>query len=405
MWVARARKRPPAQRLFKRHAADATLLLLLVILACEPIPGASTGVLPDLLPTRYRTQGRFTAALEQPISATWRGISIRSLLRRLSRDREIAILLDRRVDPDQEAGLDTGARSLRSAVDELGRLANLGVTQVGNCLMIAPPAAAGRLRTLVALRQQELSAGDVDDSNRASQLKSRHATVAWSDLDRPADIVAAIAAQFGLALAGTERIPHDLWAGAAIPEATAPEALSLVLNQFDLTFEWTSHGAGVRLVPIPPKIAIKRTYALRGRSAAETLRMLQTKIDELQAETRGNTIIVRGTIEQHEVVASLLGLAKEGPRPVRRGSVPLERQSFSLQVHGISLRDLLDQLKQQDIPIEYDADTLRKAGIDLEQKVSLDLPKLPSRKFFARLLEPYGLKFRFKGATVIVEPK
>src|ERR1700732_4914824 len=85
----------------------------------------------------------------------------------------------------------------------------------------------------------------------AAELRTQKATISWEDLERPAEIVSRIGQQFGLTIVGLEQVPHDLWAGAAIPDATVCEALSLVLNQFDLTFERLPGGAGVRLVRTP----------------------------------------------------------------------------------------------------------------------------------------------------------
>jgi hypothetical protein len=383
-----------------------TLFFVIVLFALANGADCKTAIFSDPLPAHYRTQGRFAAALDRPISATWKGVGLRTILRRLSHEREIAILLDRRVDPEQGIEIDTGEQSLRSAVDGIARLANLSVTRIGNSLLVAPPAAALRLRTLVAIRDKELASSDVDSSDRMLQLRTQRATIRWDDLDRPADIVRGIARQFGLSLAGIEQIPHDLWTGAVIPEATAAEALSLVLNQFDLTFEWTNRGAGVRLIAVPASVTIERSYALHGKSAGETLRVLQSKIEGLDAEIRRGQLVVRGTVEQHEMVAAVLGLSKGSLRTNgKRPAIPLERLSFALQARGVNLPELFDELRKQGLKIQYKADDLRKAGVDLKQKVSVDLPHLPASQFFTRLLDPYGLTFHFDRSTVIVEPK
>ncbi len=168
------------------------------------------------------------------------------------------------------------------------------MTQVGNCLVVAPGIPVLRLRTLIALRDMELGKRSASAAGVA-QLRTQRATITWEDLERPADIVARIGRQFGLSIVGLEQVPHDLWAGAAIPDATASEALSLVLNQFDLTFEWLSDEAGVRLVHVPDQVAIERTYTLHGKRVPQTLRILHSLIEGLDAQSRGNKLIVHGT--------------------------------------------------------------------------------------------------------------
>jgi hypothetical protein len=383
----------------------------LLLFACLSAPSAaawadlSSGLFPDPLPAHYRTGRRFTSTLEQPISGSWKGLPLRSILRRLSRDRGISILLDRRVDPDQELQIETGDRPLRSAVDEIARTTRLGVTQVGNCLVVAPPTAIFRLRTLVALREEELARRS-ESSNGLARVRTLKITTSWDDLERPAEIVDSIGRHFGLSIVGLELIPHDLWAGAAIPDATVSEALSLVLNQFDLTFEWLPRELAVRLVRVPTHVAIERTYALRGKPAAPTLRILHSRIEGLDAESRGNKLVVRGTLEQHEVVATVVHGSTSAPRTKsKQPQLPVEKQAFMLQAGGVSLRELFGELKKQGLPIEYDAAELKKAGIDLGRKVAIDLPQLPAAEFLTRLLGPYGMTFRFERGAVVVSPK
>src|ERR1700722_11399395 len=93
---------------------------------------APTSLFPDSLPTHYRTARRFTTALEQPISGSWKGVPLRAILRRLSPERPGAILLDRRVDPEQELLPARAVRPLQPAVNEIAQATQLGVTQVGN---------------------------------------------------------------------------------------------------------------------------------------------------------------------------------------------------------------------------------------------------------------------------------
>jgi hypothetical protein len=380
--------------------------ILCLILTSTMVGGPRSAIFSEPLPARYRTQARFAAALERPIAGNWKGVSLRSILRRLSREREVAILLDRRVDPDQTIDIDTGERSFRSAIDEIALTAHSAASRAGNCLVVAPLAAAGRLRTIIALRERELATRQTEYSARAARLRSDRATIRWEDLDRPADILKTIGRQFGLTVSGIEMVPHDLWAGATAPEMTAAEALSLVLNQFDLTFEWTDRGAGVQLVALPSTMTIERSYSLRGKSAGEVLHTIRSKIEGLDVDVRGGVLVVKGTVEQHESVAALMGLAKPtGRTPTKRASSPLEKQSFTLQAHGVSLRDLFRELQKQGLTIEYDADRLEKAGIDLSQKVSVDLPQLPAPRFFGTLLEPYGLTFHFDRTSVVIEPK
>jgi hypothetical protein len=386
--------------------APFVLVAFLGMLAASAWADSSTSLFPDPLPAHYRTGRRFAAAMEQPISGSWKGVPLRSILRRLSHDSEVSLLLDRRVDPDQPVRMETGDHPLRMAVNEVAQATQVAVTRVGNCLIVAPAAPVLRLRTLIAMREAELGKASVSSAG-LDRLRSQRTTIAWGDLERPSEIVGRIGRLFGISIVGIDQVPHDLWAGATIPEATASEALSLVLNQFDLTFEWVPREVGVRLVPIPAHVAIERTYALHGKPAAPTLRMLQSAIEGLDAKSRGNKLIVRGTIEQHEMMASVLR-GSSGSSQSKSKVTPtqsIEKQSFQLQAGGVSLRELFVELKKQGLPLEYDATLLKRAGVDLARKVDVDLPRLPAAEFLTRLLDPHGLTYRFERGTVIVLPK
>ncbi|HET6327019.1 MAG TPA: STN domain-containing protein [Planctomycetaceae bacterium] len=366
---------------------------------------APSKLFPDALPDHYRTGRRFTTALEQPISASWKGVPLRSILRRLSHEREVSILLDRRVDPEQEVQLETSDVALRSTLHEIVRVTRLGVTQVGNCLIVAPAVPVLRLRTLIALRDKELER-DSATSAGAAHLRTQRATIAWDDLASPAEILASIGRQFGLSIGGLDQIPHDLWAGATIPDATASEALSLVLNQFDLTFVWLPHEKGIRVMPIPARVVIERAYALHGKSPAQTLRILRSLIEGLDAESRGPKIIVRGTLEQHEMVVLALRGGKVTPQSKsKQAPLPIEKQSFMLQAGGVSLQELFEELKKQGLPLEYNAALLKEAGVDLKHRIAVDLPRLPATEFLTQLLEPHKLTFRIERGVVVISPK
>jgi hypothetical protein len=373
--------------------------------ASAALRAGSTGLFADPLPAHYRTGRQFATALQQPISAAWKGVPLRTILRRLSHEQQISILLDRRVDPDQDVRVAINDRPLRVAVNEIAQATRLGVTQVGNSLIVAPAAPILRVRTLIALRDAELAKLSTS-SDAATRLRGQKATVAWEDLERPVDIVTRVGRQFGLSIEGLEKVPHDLWAGATIPDATACEALTLVLNQLDLTFEWLPRETGVRLVQVPDHVAIERSYALNGKRAPQTIRILNSLVEGLDAQSRGNKLVVRGTLEQHEIVASVIrGNNGSAQSKSKQHAVAIEKQSFMLQAGGVSLQDLFVELKKQGLPLEYDAALLKKAGIDLRRKVDIDLPSLPAAEFLTRLLDPHGLTFRFERGTVVVLPK
>ncbi len=129
-------------------------------------------------------------------------------------------------------------------------------------------------------------------------------------------------------------------------------------------------------------------------------------IEGLDATAHGNKLVVRGTLEQHEMVAAALRAPKNAqPTLTKKSPLPVEKESFKLQAEGVSLQELFEELKKQGLPLEYKARELRNAGVDLDRKVSVDLPRLPATTFLKRLLDPHGLTFRFANGAVVIGAK
>lgn len=377
------------------------LLLVTILLAAPP------EVLLDQPIPVLQTDVRFRQELERPISASWGGAELRSLLRRITADRQVAILLDRRIDPNQELTLDVQDRTLRDALAEIASHCGAEMSVAGNVVYLGPSASAAKLRTLIELRSSELhrSSSGIAKS-RQVDLAARK-TIHWNDLDRPADVLRQISERFKVKILNSEAVPHDLWAGATLPNVTAAEALSLVLIQFDLTFEWTDAATAVRLVPMPQQVAVEKHYTPRNRSLADTLKDWQEQFPELQADIRGKELVVMATVEQHEALAESLKPTARRPstRTTTNAPVPLRRREFTLRIERVPVSALMKKLEMSDVIFQYDPAQLTAAGIDLDQPISLDVTKAPAEKFFAAMFEPLGLAFQIDNVTVTLRPK
>lgn len=346
--------------------------------------------------------GRFDAELNSGLTASWKNVPLRPVLRRIEDERQISILLDRRIDPLREIAIDFAGVPLRTALQQFAARAGAEVRAVGNAVYIGPAAAAANLRTLVELRRDELESSAT--ARRRFEL-SRRRTIHWNDLERPAEILSRIASRYDLSVAGLEQIPHDLWAGATLPEMTAGEALSLVLIQFDLTFAWADRGAGIQIVPAPEQVQLERRYQPRGVSAATAAARWREEIPGLVAEVSGREVVVRGTAEQHEAVAERVQPGRRSiPPRVGDRPTPIERRQFSLRIDRVPASALMRKLEESGIVFQYDATALAEAGIDLEQPISLDIREARADEFFRAVFEPLELRHSIDGLTVTLVP-
>ena len=204
----------------------------------------------------WATGPEFQRQLSRPADILWAENPLRQALARLAQDKRTAILLDRRVDPEQKIDVQISDVPLRAALQQIAAKQGLGVSILGSVVYIGPAAASSRLRTLAAVR--------ADDARRlpaaAARKFQRAKAMRWDDLATPRSLLAGLAEDNGLDLAGLDLVPHDLWVAAELPPLSLTDRLTLVVVQFDLTFAVQSNGAGLRLAPLPRRVAVARSY-------------------------------------------------------------------------------------------------------------------------------------------------
>ena len=181
---------------------------------------------------------------------------MRQALRSLSREKRTATLLDRRVDPEQKIDAQISDVPLRAALQQIAEKHGLGVSILGSVIYVGPAEAAARLRTLAALRADDARRLPLPAARKFQRTKPMH----WNDLAAPRGLLTKLAEENGLELTGLDLAPHDLWAAADLPPLSLTDRLTLIAVQFDLTFDVQSAGAGLRLAPLPRRVALTRNY-------------------------------------------------------------------------------------------------------------------------------------------------
>ncbi len=184
-------------------------------------------------------------------------------LTNLAHSQEVAIFLDRRVDPDQAVDLVVESGSLRELLQQLAEQLKLGVGRVGPVVYLGPPPTAAVLGTVTAWKEDQdrpFPAAVRDKLRRTQPLQ-------WPELTTPRELVQRLARDAGLQVEGLEQIPHDLWPEVDLPPLNFAQAMSLILAGFGLTFDYVQDGSAIRLTPLPVKASITRRIPLRGSPA------------------------------------------------------------------------------------------------------------------------------------------
>lgn len=367
-----------------------------VALAAATLSGAFAA--GSLGATDWLTAARLQKQLAQPVGISWSGNPLREALGGLSRTHRVAVLLDRRVDPGQKLDVQLSDLPLGAALHEIARNQRLGLSFLGPVAYFGPPRAAAPLRTIAALRTEEIL-GLPAAWQRKFLLPG---PIAWDDFATPRDLIGQLAEQNGLEIRAADRVPHDLWAAADLPPLSLVDRLTLILIQFELTFRVESVGKTVTLVPLPDEVALTRSYP-GGPEPQATAEKYALLVPEARIELSSGQVRVTGLLEAHERIAA--GGQTPKPQPPKPAEQDFANKRFTLRVQEKPAAAVLQGLaKELKLDLRIDRQALQEAGISLESPVSLSVKDATIDELLREVLRSIGLTFRRRGSVVEVFP-
>lgn len=343
----------------------------------------------------WKSGAEFDSQLDLPAKVRWAGANtLRGVLASLAANQRVAIFLDRRVDPDQPVALATEEVPLRDLVRRLAEHLKLGVGRVGPVLYLGPPETAQVLGTVAALKEEE-------DQALPSALRSklrRTEKLSWPELATPRDLIVRLAADAGLQVDGLEQVPHDLWPQVDLPPLNFPQAMSLILAGFGLTFDYAPEGSSIRLHALPAEASITRRIPTRG-SPALIAAEIRRRFPGVQFTIEGGHLVVDSTIEVADAIRRLLDGSSARPKPPPAAAKAEKR--YTLRKTTAPLGAVADAVaKQAGLELRFDprVQELRDKIVWIEvQDVTLD-------QLLRILLEPAGLTYRIDQQTLEIRP-
>lgn len=350
----------------------------------------------------YRSAQEFRTAIQQPLTASWDNVPLRDLLRSLGDTQRVGLWLDRRLDPTTTVKLTLVDQSLTTGLSQIASELEARVIPVGNVLWIAPEPTATWARTTLAQRDAELHGPQSSVPEKRQFALVNRKTIHWPALTSPQEILDQIAQRFDLQIEADAPLRHDLWGPGAIPLATATEALTLILLQYDLDFRWDAQGRSVRLVPFARPPLIERRYRPRGRQTlAELQKQWATQFPELTLRVAQDELLVLGRVEDHEQLDELQrprgsATSTTDPPPV----VPLRRRQFTLRVENVPIRAVMKELEKSGVVFEFSDEEFREAGVDLNQRTSLDVKQTGAEEFLKQLFAVLPVRIAIDDVTV-----
>ncbi|MGD0383049.1 MAG: STN domain-containing protein [Thermoguttaceae bacterium] len=328
----------------------------------------------------------------------WSEIPLRQALESLARNKKVAVLIDRRVDPSRKIDISLHQTPLKEVLETIAQKCNLGISMVGPAAYFAPPEVARRVRTLVALRQEDVRRLAPAAAKRFFNQKS----MAWDDFAQPRELLEKLGTENGIRIEALDQIPHDLWAAADLPPLELIERITLIAGQYDLTFQVSADGNRLTLLPVPEHVELVRTYPA-GRQAQATAKNYAALAPQAQIQIKGDKIVVVGMIEDHQRISA-------PHRPAERNTAKSADTDFTLKQYTLTIVEqpigpLLEQLGPQlNLELKIDDNAIRQAGVSLDQRVSFSVKDATVDELLRAALQQTGLKFVRRGNVVQIEP-
>lgn len=349
-------------------------------------------------PIVWRTGEKFRDQLDHKIGVTWENIPLRRAINSLSRSQAVSIILDRRVNPDENIDLSIEDVPLETLIKAIAEKKKIGMGIVGSTVYLGPGATADKIRTLATLRRQEAQQAKGGISGKFLATKS----LAWDEATAPRDILTGLATESKVTIQGLDKIPHDLWAAATIPTCSVAERLTLVAAQFDLTFELVDGTTTANLVDIPDKVTIERRFSIPAKLQSQSeqlIKNLSKLAPSAEASVDGATLFVRGKAEDQDLAEVMLS-GKTAKKTTVVGGKKVYQLSIVMPV-GTLIKTLG---KKMELDVQIDEAAIAAAGLSLTKEVTVNVKDVTQDELFAAVLAPAGLTFDHRGAAIAIHP-
>jgi hypothetical protein len=384
----------------RRHGAR-RLTGLLVALGCcwafcRGTPGAR-GAIPSRWSdgadrVSWKTGPSFERALTGRMGVTWSGIALRSAVERLARTQQVAIFLDRRLDPSQPIEFRLHDTTLGELIERLAASIDAETAVIGSVIYLGPPGQSGRLADLARSRREEAARLPRAVSRRVMDEQ----TWCWPSASEPSSLLEELARQAAVRFPDHARVPHDVWPAMELPALAWTDRLTLVLAGFDLTFRFEDQGRAVRFEPLAEQTPIVRHYP-------HTLsqRKLQEILSEFPAATvsqSGDQLVLRGTAGEHARLGERL---RQPLGRAERSRQPSERTVYTLNVQQQRVEDLLHAVCQRS---DLELDTRLVSPETLQTRISLGVQEASLEELLSAILTPIGMQYRLDDGRLVVLP-
>ncbi len=353
-----------------------TGLILIIGFACPSLVLAQ-GDLPVLIETK---QAKYLTGkkLQNPkaLSFWWKDAQLRDRLMAFSDAENIAVMLDRRVDPSTIVNLGIENKTVEQIFWRVGSAAKIGVCRIEDCYYFGP------VDTIV-----ELPIAMETLSRQAKKVKSR-SKVKWTvkrqvrtgTVVATKSLIEAIATKHGFTVNGLEKLPHDLWYSVSLPPTSVLAQMQLMLAGFNKTFEIAPDAKSITIIDFPQTESARRTFIVAKKPANS--KDLAKQFPDLKISFRSTAVTAKGPPQQ---LAKFAAALVEQVVP-KTGKAELHRFTLNTEADRLTiLRTIADTAKLELVLGEI-------PPAELSDRIKLNVTKVTQGELIFETLK--GTRFR-----------
>ncbi|HMP79559.1 MAG TPA: hypothetical protein PKD54_08915 [Pirellulaceae bacterium] len=298
----------------------------------------------------------------------------------LSKQCRLAVIVDRRVDPNQLMTLRVRQLTLEQALWQVGQHDQLAVAILPNQFYLGPPHTAVALPELLRELEQQIRLSRIDDHAKRVLLQHRPMD-SGNELVIPREWIERWSRESGIAIDGLERVPFDLWPPLDRPAVPMYQHLALMLAGFDL---WLAVGnQGLPQVVEFPKRESWRKVLGPMPSTPELQRRLRAEFPDLRVAIERGALVLEGTAD--DIAAGTRVAMGWSPAPPANDA----KSTFNLKTRGSRLAILTAIADQTDRQLQVDEPTLAA----MQQVVEIDAVEVTLDELIRLVLDNSGARF------------
>lgn len=379
----------PVDRRWPVKCLFGTILFLLAVMTLSAglVMAQPSKQLNDLTGSKLQDQ------LRKPISVSWSGVSYRDSLMNLARSQQVAVFLDRRVDPDQVVEFSAENIPVGEIFYQIADRTNCGICWLDDVAYVGPKVAVARL---VVYRERLLQ-----QTNRFPEgMRKRLRKTGKFDcprLSEPGELLAASLGELGIELHG-QKLPHDLWPGYSLDSVRAIDRLIMLSYGFDRLPDF-ENSRSMKLVELP-EIDNSQLKLLVNKTIRPTvLAKLEHRFPKVQFEMNRNTLTFNSDPETlYEIQRAVKSMEfGDGAGVVSPNGVQVVTLNSTY-----ALKDVLGTAANK-LSVTFQADpALRDI---LVKRVTINVTQVTYEELIQEALKGTGLEYKLDDKTLtIIKP-